>query len=157
MAERSVWMPLIKGKDVKAERDPACGSMAKVYPVGGPYQDLCSWVTVTRTLAEDEKWRYQSHMHPDMTEYWFVLDGKGQVTVGTETYDVEPGDLVITPPLTPHSASGDVTILGVIAKYNKDGKTYGGKIPIVPTEAPYRDDPEKLPKPWKYYEIEHKV
>lgn len=147
-------MSLIKAKDAKDMVAP-CGAPMKVYPIG-PDQDLCSWSVFWPTQAEveDEKWHSQSHMHPDKTEYWFVLEGKGQITVGDETYDVEPGDLVITPPLKPHSFRGGITVLCTMAKYNKDGKTYGNKVPMVWTDPPYGDEPEKQPKQWEYMELE---
>ena len=146
-------MPLIKGKDLKAERSYGCGNMIKIYPIG-PDEDLADWIVASRTKADDEKWYTQSHMHLDVTEYWFVLEGKGEIKVGDETYSVEPGDLVITPPLKPHSFHGDITILCIAAKYNKEGKTHGGKVPTICTDAPYRDEPEKQPKPWEYFELD---
>lgn len=146
-------MPLIKGKDLPAKRAHFCGDILKPYPIGTE-GDLNHWVIVSRTLADDEKWCSQSHMHPDMTEYWFILEGTGQITVGNETYDVEPGDLVITPPFKPHTVRGDITFLCTMAKYNKDGKTYGGKAPVICTDEPYRDEPEKRPKAWEYLEID---
>lgn len=146
-------MPLIKGKDLKGERSHFCGDILKPYPLP-PDGDLSHWVIVSRTLADDEKWCSQSHMHPDMTEYWFILEGKGQITVGDETYDIEPGDLVITPPLKPHGIRGDIVLLCTMAKYNKNGVTHGGKAPVICTDAPYRDEPEKRPKVWEYFELD---
>ena len=107
-------MPLIKGRDIREKRVPA-GCMAKWYPIG-PENDLLDWLVVRRTLDMDEKWEAQLHSQPDFDEYWFVLKGKGQMTCGDETYDVEPGDLLITPPGVPHKVRGDITFICCLAK-----------------------------------------
>ena len=73
-------MPLIKGKDIKPERSHFCGAMLKSYPIG-PDQDLLGWIIVSTKVADEGKWCMQSHMHLDMTEYWFVLEGSGQIFV----------------------------------------------------------------------------
>jgi mannose-6-phosphate isomerase-like protein (cupin superfamily) len=145
---------LIKGKDVKAERGKFCGCMIKAYPMGDK-EELAHWAVVSRTLADEEKWSMGGgHFHVDGTEYWFVIEGKGQITVGDEIYDVEPGDLVITHPLKPHSLRGDITIACCSTLYNKDGECLEGKIRMVNIDRPYRDKPEEQPKAWQCYEIE---
>lgn len=146
-------MPLYKGKDVKVERSPFCGCMLGFYPIGDD-QDLMDICVVSRTQEDDEKWYSQSHMHLDMTEYWFILEGEGQIVVGDETYDVEPGDLIVTPPLKPHSMHGNLKLLCFMAKYNKDGITHGNKCPMICTDVPYRDEPEKRPRPWVLFGVD---
>ena len=42
------------------------------------------------------------HSHPTH-EFYFVMTGEGVMTVGTETRDVSPGDLIYIPPDTVHS------------------------------------------------------
>lgn len=53
------------------------------------------------------------HHHEDEEHYWFILEGSGRVMMGDEEFEVESGDLVITPPGVRHriwtqeAASGD--------------------------------------------------
>ena len=84
----------------------------------GPNNDLLDWLVVKRSLAMEDKWAMQLHSHPDFEEYWFVTEGKGKIICGDETYEVEPGDLVITPRGVPHKAIGDVTFICCTAKHN---------------------------------------
>jgi len=144
-------MPLYKKKDLNPDfRSWWCGCMVNMYDIG-PDHDLCDWAYFSP--YQDEAEPAQAHMHPDMEEYWFVLEGKGKIIEGNKVYDVEAGDLVITPPLTPHKAEGNLRILCTMAKYNKHGRTYEGKIPMVCTDKPYRKNPEKQPEPWEYFEL----
>jgi mannose-6-phosphate isomerase-like protein (cupin superfamily) len=148
-------MPLIKGKDIKAKRGLACGSMIKWYPIEQG-NDLLDWVVFSRSMAEEKEWSMQKHSHPDFEEYWFCLDGRGQIIAGDETYEVEPGDLFITPRGVPHTARGDVTFICCTCKYNVHGKKTT-KMQYVAADAPYRADPEgkaAQPKVGEYMEID---
>jgi mannose-6-phosphate isomerase-like protein (cupin superfamily) len=40
--------------------------------------------------------------HHDSPEYWLFFEGKGKVTVGDESYYVQAGDVVCTPPGSSH-------------------------------------------------------
>ena len=82
----------------------------KWYPLDAN-NDLLDWLVVKRTMDAEEKWSMQLHSHPDFEEYWFVIEGKGQIICGGETYDVEVGDLFVTPRGVPHKAIGDVTFI----------------------------------------------
>lgn len=42
------------------------------------------------------------HQHDDEEHYWFILEGSGRVLIGDEEFEVELGDLVITPPGVRH-------------------------------------------------------
>jgi mannose-6-phosphate isomerase-like protein (cupin superfamily) len=52
----------------------------------------------------------RAHHHPTH-EYWFVLDGTGVMQVADEAKRIEVGELIYTPPNTPHMVrnDGDVT------------------------------------------------
>jgi len=52
------------------------------------------------TLTETDE--VESHVHPTMYEVYFVLTGRALYTIGGETSEVGPGDLMIVPPNTPH-------------------------------------------------------
>lgn len=43
------------------------------------------------------------HTHPDGEEFYFFLEGTGQILVGTEWLPVEPGDFVTIPVSFTHS------------------------------------------------------
>jgi uncharacterized protein YjlB len=127
--------------------------MIQKYPVDAT-NDLLDWLVVTRSLDMEDKWAMQFHSHPDFEEYWFVLKGKGQIIVGDETYDVEPGDLVITPRGVPHKARGDMTFLCTTAKHNVYGQTLGTKMQYVANDKPFRENPKDAPDIGTYAEIE---
>jgi mannose-6-phosphate isomerase-like protein (cupin superfamily) len=42
------------------------------------------------------------HMHPDLDETFYVLEGKVKITVGDETYRLGPGDTIFAPRNIPH-------------------------------------------------------
>ena len=146
-------MPIYKGKDLKAERSPYCGCMTTHYPIK-PDNDLLDWLIVERTLDMEEKWSMQKHKHQDFEEYWFVLKGKGQFYIGDEVYDVEPGDLIITPRGVPHKAKGDITFACCMAKHNVYGQTLGVRMPYEAVEKPYREDPRMAAEIGRYMERE---
>ena len=138
-------MPVFKQKDLKEERDRRCGCRIWKYPIK-PENDMLDWILVERTLEEENgEWPMQLHSHPDFEEYWFVLKGKGEVICGDETYQVEPGDLVITPRGVPHKVKGDITLICSTAKHNVYGQTIGPKQQYFAVDKPARDNPELPP------------
>jgi mannose-6-phosphate isomerase-like protein (cupin superfamily) len=44
------------------------------------------------------------HLHRTHTEHVFVLEGSATMTLGDSTRTINPGEVVIIPPGTPHSA-----------------------------------------------------
>lgn len=42
------------------------------------------------------------HQHEVEQEAWYFFEGRGQIKVGDELIDVEPGTVVASPPKTPH-------------------------------------------------------
>jgi mannose-6-phosphate isomerase-like protein (cupin superfamily) len=108
---------------------------AGFYPIGDD-QDLKDIYGVSRTWEDDEKWYSQSHMHLDMTEYCFILEGGRQIVVGDETYGVRPGDLIVTPPLKPHSMAGNLKLLCFTANSIKTGLIHGDQCPMICADAP---------------------
>jgi mannose-6-phosphate isomerase-like protein (cupin superfamily) len=121
------------------------------YPVDAN-NDLLDWLVVKRSFEMEEKWSMQLHSHPDFEEYWFILEGKGQIVCGDETYDVEPGDLVITPRGVPHKALGDITFICCTSKHNVYGQTCGTKMQYIGYDQPYRENPKDAPKVGVYTE-----
>lgn len=43
------------------------------------------------------------HQHETEQEAWYFFEGRGQIRVGDELIDVEPGSVVASPPRTPHA------------------------------------------------------
>ena len=146
-------MPIIKGKDLPENR-AKCGCIVKRYQYHmNPDNDLLYWVVAKRTLDAEEKFSMQFHSHPNFEEYWFIIEGKGQVVIGDETYDVEPGDLVITPRGVPHKIIGDTTFVCCSTRCNSKG-IYKDKMEYVAHDEPYRDEPDRAAMPKKGQLIE---
>ncbi|MEW6356791.1 MAG: cupin domain-containing protein [Planctomycetota bacterium] len=51
------------------------------------------------------------HHHKKLTEFYYIIEGKGQLELDGERIDVEPGLLVQINPPTRHCAIGDFTAL----------------------------------------------
>ena len=132
-------MPVYKAKDLKAERSPYCGCMTTHYPLK-PSNDLLDWLVVRRTLDMEDEWRMIKHKHKDFEEYWFVIEGKGTFYIGDEEFEVEVGDLVITPRGVPHKAKGDITFVCCTAKHNVYGMSTGTRMQYEAVDKPYRKD-----------------
>jgi mannose-6-phosphate isomerase-like protein (cupin superfamily) len=66
-----------------------------------------SWSDVTSagTFRVEPDGRFDRHFH-DCDEYWLVFSGRGRVLVGSQTYDVGPGDIVCTRTATVHDVLG---------------------------------------------------
>ena len=53
--------------------------------------------------------RTERHVHPRSQEIYYVLEGAGTMRLGSDIFEVIPGDAVLIPPGTPHdfAAKGD--------------------------------------------------
>ena len=62
------------------------------------------------------------HYHKRCTEVYFILEGRGQMELGGDVVDVEPGTVVLIEPGTPHRLWGDVrtVVFGVPALLEED-------------------------------------
>lgn len=76
---------------------------------GGAERLPVNWVNVEEAPARIARYRVAPgktvslHVHTGKTEYWFIVEGKGQARIGDELVDVLEGDVVVTPPTVPHS------------------------------------------------------
>jgi mannose-6-phosphate isomerase-like protein (cupin superfamily) len=120
-----VFDMIIKGKDIPEVRHlESCGCLYKTYPLGDE-GDLKHVLVLRKSPEDEEKYSMRLHRHPTMTEYWYITKGRGKVVLGDETYDVEEGDLIITPPGVPHKAkclSGRMEFLCFMSRYTREGK-----------------------------------
>jgi mannose-6-phosphate isomerase-like protein (cupin superfamily) len=55
----------------------------------------------------------QAHYHPRTEEIYYVLQGQGEMRLGSERRMVGPGDAIAIPPGVPHqiTCTGEVTLL----------------------------------------------
>lgn len=62
------------------------------------------------------------HYHRLCTEVYFILEGRGQMELGSDVVGVEPGTVVYIEPGTPHRLWGDVktVVFGVPALQEQD-------------------------------------
>ena len=102
-----------------------------LYPLGWT-DDLALFLGVAHLAASDEERPFDSHSHPDIEEYKYILKGSGTTsygvgdsTVETETYPFQAGDLVINPRDVPHLDAGDYVALCFHARRSVFGKTPG--------------------------------
>jgi len=80
--------------------------------------DLAICIGATHNSSSDKDRPFDSHSHPDVEEYKYIISGSGTVTLGEgdptvarEVYDFTAGDLVILPRGMPHVDAGDYTAL----------------------------------------------
>jgi len=62
------------------------------------------------------------HYHKEVTEFYYIIEGKGKMELGKDTVDLRPGVTILIPPGLPHRAYGDVKclIVGVPAWKHDD-------------------------------------
>ena len=53
----------------------------------------------------------KAHYHKVITEFYYVLSGKGSMELGEDTVELEEGTLVMIPPGLRHRAYGDIRTL----------------------------------------------
>jgi mannose-6-phosphate isomerase-like protein (cupin superfamily) len=154
-------MTLIKGKDVPTTRLwECCGCWLKAYPIPET-SDLGDFLVSPGDIPdpEPEKWPFQPHSHPDFEEFWFVCKGKGEWICGDKVYEVEEGDLMITPrgvthaPGAPEKFSSDFKMICFGCKHNVFGKTVAPHSQYRGDEEVYRPDPS-LPKAGEVIEVD---
>lgn len=62
------------------------------------------------------------HYHREVTEFYYILEGTGQMELGKDVVGLRPGVTILIPPGLPHRAYGDVKclIVGVPAWKHDD-------------------------------------
>ncbi len=56
----------------------------------------------------------QKHYHTRQTEFYYCLEGEGEIELGDERVPFRPGTTVMIPPGVPHAARGHFKIINVV-------------------------------------------
>ncbi len=91
--------------DISATKCP-CGEAFRI--ITGADNDLASFHVVHIRGAS------QRHLHHRHTEYYYCLEGSGQIALADEQFPFTPGTVVMIPPGTPHALRGDFRIVNVV-------------------------------------------
>jgi mannose-6-phosphate isomerase-like protein (cupin superfamily) len=90
-----------------------CGQSARA--ITGKDTDLASIHVVT--ISRDSK----VHYHKELTEFYYVLEGEGELQLNDDVIKLEPHTLVMIKPMTRHRARGNLKILNlVIPPFNEE-------------------------------------
>lgn len=85
---------------------------------GTPFGHLDIRTLVSEDLQQSEKVMvgqtiygpgetHEHHLHPDAEEVVIVMSGRGWHRVGTDVFDIGPGDIIFVPVNAEHSAGAD--------------------------------------------------
>jgi len=83
-----------------------CGRSARA--ITGDDNSLASIHVVT--ISRDSK----IHYHKKLTEFYYVLEGKGEIQLNDDVIKLEPHTLVMIKPMTRHRARGNLRILNIV-------------------------------------------
>ena len=83
-----------------------CGQSARA--ITGADNDLASIHVVT--ISRDSK----LHYHRKLTEFYYVLEGEGELQLNDDVIKLEPYTLVMIKPMTKHRARGNLKILNIV-------------------------------------------
>lgn len=122
---------VLKRKDAPPVYNANAGLKQSSYPL--TWTDDIAICNLAEKLASSDKERpFDSHSHPDIEEYKFILSGSGSVTIGVgddtceeEYYEFKAGDLVILPRGLAHLDAGGYSALYFHTKQSVFGKTPG--------------------------------
>lgn len=156
---------VLKRADAPAVYNANAGLRQSSYPL--TWTDDIAICNLAEKLAESDQERpFDSHSHPDIEEYKFILSGSGSVTIGVgddsceeERYEFKAGDLVILPRGLAHLDAGGYTALYFHAKQSVFGKTPGDSlyphIAYVYTRPsrPTKEEEEALNDPGTYIKM----
>lgn len=62
------------------------------------------------TISKDSK----VHYHKKLTEFYYVLEGDGELQLNDDIIELKPNTLVMIKPLTRHRARGNLRILNIV-------------------------------------------
>ena len=84
-----------------------CGQSIRA--ITGKDNDLVSIHVVT--ISKDSK----VHYHKKLTEFYYVLEGEGELQLDDDVIELRPNTLVMIKPLTRHRARGNLRILNIVS------------------------------------------
>lgn len=142
---KEVSMEAEKNADIIGARILKRVDAPDVYNANGGLKQACYPLTWTDDIAicnlikklasSDIDRPFDSHSHPDIEEYKFILSGSGSMTIGVgdetceeETYEFQAGDLVILPRGLPHVDAGGFEALVFHTKQSVFGKVPGDSL-----------------------------
>jgi len=94
-----------KPADVEKEQS-TCGYRHRLFSTGDDTPAFCHVVKINGSKA---------HYHKRATEFYYILEGGGTMTIDGESFPIEPGTMVKIDPLAVHSSEGDhlVLVIGI--------------------------------------------
>ncbi len=92
-------------EDVQPVQCP-CGQSIRA--ITGKDNDLASIHVVT--ISKDSK----LHYHKRLTEFYYVLEGEGELQLNDDVIKLKPHTLVMIKPMTKHVARGNLKILNIV-------------------------------------------
>ncbi len=101
MASKKKRFEVKRLETIEKERS-TCGYRQRLFSTG---DDTKAYFHVVR--INDSK----LHYHKRATEYYYVLEGEGEMTVDGETFPIGPGTMVKLDPLSVHRSYGDHLVL----------------------------------------------
>lgn len=156
---------VLKRGDAPAVYNANAGLKQSSYPLTWT-DDIAICNLAEKLAASDVDRPFDSHSHPDIEEYKFILSGSGTVTIGVgdetceeETYTFQAGDLVILPRGLAHLDAGGYTALYFHTKQSCFGKVPGDSmyphIAYVYTrpKRPTKEEEEALNDPGTYIKM----
>jgi mannose-6-phosphate isomerase-like protein (cupin superfamily) len=90
--------PLVQHRDETDALDCPYGHVQRVVTAGAGGIANVHVVRITKGL---------SHVHQGYDEVYYLLSGRGQITLGEETYPLRPGSVAVIPAGVPHSLEAD--------------------------------------------------
>ncbi len=88
-------------ENIKKEKS-TCGYRQRLFSKG---DDTPAWFHVVRIKNST------THYHKRATEFYYVLEGTGMMTVDGESFPIGPGTMVKLDPNSIHSSTGDHLVL----------------------------------------------
>ena len=98
MADRLPRQPLVRYRDGTEVQECPFGHVQRIVTGGEGGVANVHVVRVTQGLP---------HVHADYDEVYYVLSGKGTITLDDETYALSPGTVAVIPAGVPHSLEAD--------------------------------------------------
>lgn len=92
-------------KDTEKEKS-TCGYRQRLFSNGDETPAFCHVVRINGS---------KEHYHKRATEFYYILEGSGTMTIDGESFELSPGTMVKIDPLAVHSSVGDhvVMVIGI--------------------------------------------